>query len=444
MKREIDMTGGNLTLDVLLFSLPLMLSNLLQIIFNLADVAVVGQFAGPHALGSVGSTTLFVTLFTLLIIGLASGENVITAYALGAGDDRSAEETVRTSFVLSIVSGLIIMAVSEAGAAVVLRLVNTREELFAGALLYVRIYFLGLPALSVYNFGSAVYSAGGDTKKPLVYLTVSGILNVILNLFFVLVLGMDVDGVALASIIAQYLSAFLVVRALLLETSSFRLVPAKEKPDLQTVRRILQIGLPAGFQNVIFMASNLFIQSGINTFSAEVVAGCAAAFSLDTVIFDTISSFYVACTSFMGQNFGAGKKERISRSYHLCLAYSVLMSLILGLFLRAFGPVCLRLFTSDPAVIAGGMERISVLGLSIWMSAFMDCTIAASRGIGKSAVPTVIVFSGACVIRIIWVYTVFAFFKTPASLFAAFPFTWGITSAAEILYYRWSFAKLQI
>ena len=442
MKRDIDMLKGNLAGNIILFSIPLVFSNLLQIIFNIADIAVVGKFVDSIALGSVGSTSMMTVLFTGLVIGIASGMNVMTAQSIGAERPDVTEETVSSSFTLSLFVGFLVLAAAELAGPEILALLHTKEELVPGALLYIRIYFLGLPALAVYNFGNAVFSAGGDTKKPLLFLSASGTINVILNLIFVLVLHRSVDGVAMASVIAQYLSAILVITALLRSEKSFRLVPALRLPDLKLSRKILAIGFPAGLQNAVFLLSSLFIQSGVNSFSADMVAGCAAAYNADAITFETITAFYIACSSFVGQNYGAGNIKRISKSYHLCLLYSTLTSLVLGILFVTLGRHFLALFTNEPAVISEGMRRLTIMGAFYFISPAMDCTISASRGIGKSAVPTVIVVMGSCIFRIIWIYTVFRAVGTPESLFAVFPVSWVLTGIAEVIYYRRSFRML--
>lgn len=429
------MTEGSLGKNILLFSIPLMISNLLQVLFNMADIAVVGQFAGSAALGSVGSTATLVTMFTDFLIGLSGGINVLTALYLGAGNKKATTETVHTSLLLSIIIGILLMLLGIGSSREILQILQTKPELLDGAVLYIRIYFLGIPALAVYNFGNAVFSAGGETKRPLYYLSFAGIVNVLLNLFFVIVCKMSVAGVAWASVIAQYISAIWIVRALFKSRETYALRSSSLHIHREKVKDILRIGVPAGVQNAIFQVANLFIQVGVNSFSATMVAGNSAAANADAVVYGVMMSFYTACGTFMGHNYGAGKKERIRKSYLVSLGYSFGVGMLLGILLVIFGKPFLGLFTSDPAVVEAGMHRLVIMGFSYGFSAFMDCTIAASRALGKSLAPTVIVLLGSCAFRIVWVYTVFAHFRTIPSLYLLYIFSWGITAAAEILYF---------
>ena len=309
------------------------------------------------------------------------------------------------------------------------------RELLDGAVLYIRIYFLGMPAMALYNFGNAVCSAFGDTKKPLYYLGAAGIVNIVLNLFFVIVCKMDVAGVAAASIISQYLSAFLILRALIKVGGDYALRLSKLRFDKRMAGYLIQIGLPAGLQNGIFQVANLFIQAGVNTFDATMVAGNSAAANADALLYDSMAAFYTACGSFMGQNYGAGKRKRVRNSYLVSLAYSFGIGTIGGIALVIFGRQFLGLFTNDPAVVDAGMKRLTIMGFSYGFSAFMDSAIAASRALGKSVIPTVIVIIGSCIFRMVWVNTVFAHFKTIPSLYLLYIFSWGITAVVEIIYW---------
>lgn len=429
------LTEGPLGRQILRFSLPLVLSNLLQVLFNMSDIAVVGRFAGAAALGSVGSTTILVALFTGFVIGLSNGINVLVARYFGAQHPRDVAETVHSAALVSLLAGLALLAAGLLLSPPLLALLRTKEDLLAGAVLYLRIYFLGMPALALYNFGNAVFSAVGDTKRPLYYLSTAGVLNIVLNLVFVVGLHMDVAGVACASVISQYFSAALILRALLrcedcyaLRRDQLRLCPEK-------TRRILSLGVPAGCQNAIFYVANLFIQASVNSFDTIVVEGNAAAANADALVYDVMAAFYTACSSFMGQNYGAGKKDRVKKSYFISLGYSFGVGAVLGLGLAGFGRSFLSLFTTEPAVIDAGMKRLTIMGLSYAFSAFMDCSIAASRGLGKTVVPTIIVFLGSCVFRVIWIYTIFAYFHTITSLYLLFICSWGVTAAAEIVYF---------
>jgi putative MATE family efflux protein len=430
-----DLTSGSIWSKMLFFSIPLVVTNFLQVLFNMADIAVIGQFAGSISLGAVGSTTTLVTLFTGILIGMAGGINVLVARYFGAKDKKSTVATIHTSLLVSLAAGVIVLLFGVIFSKGILELMNTKEELLDKAVLYIRIYFLGMPALALYNFGNAVCSAFGDTKKPLYYLTAAGIINVVLNLFFVIVCKMDVAGVATASIIAQYISAILILRALVKMGGDYALRLSELRLDKRMAKYVIQIGLPAGMQNGIFQLANLFIQAGVNTFDSTMVAGNSAAANADALLYDSMAAFYTACGSFMGQNYGAGKRKRVRNSYLISLAYSFGIGLIGGLVLVLFGRQFLGLFTNDPAVVEAGMKRLTIMGYCYGFSAFMDSAIAASRALGKSLVPTVIVILGSCVFRMIWVNTIFAYFRTIPSLYLLYIFSWGITAIVEIIYF---------
>ena len=391
---EMDLCSGSLWKKIFVYSVPLMFTNILQVLFNMSDVAVVGKFAGPIALGAVGSTSILVTLFTGILLGLASGVNALTALHIGSKDD--------------------------------------------GAVLYLRIYLLGMPALGLYNFGNAVLSAAGDTKRPLYYLAFAGVVNVILNLFFVIVCHLGVAGVALASMISQFISAFLILRALLTGKEKYCLRLSEIRFDKRKAAGILQIGIPSAFQYSLFAFANLFVQSSVNSFDHVLVEGNSAAANADPLVYDMMAAFYTACSSFIAQNFGARKKKRILQTYLICLFYSFITSLVLGVGIYLARYPFLYLFTSDKAVVEAGITRLSIMALSYSASAFMDASIAASRGLGKTAVPTFVVVMGSCVFRIIWIYTIFAYFHTIQSLYILYVFSWGITAIAENIYLKGS------
>lgn len=441
---EIQMINGSLWKNIFLFSVPLMFSQLLQVLFNMADVAVVGKFSSAEALGAVGSTTTLVTLFTGFLIGMGSAVNITVAMHLGAKDKERTSASIRTSFVICLATGCIVMVLCLVFARFMLEVLGTKEDLIDGAELYFRIYALGLPALGIFNFGYGVLSANGDTKRPLIYLMIAGVLNVIFNLFFVIVCSMAEDGVALASIITQYISAFLILMHLAKsnDNCTFCLKDLKNGIDKRERDRILSLGIPAGFQNSIFAIANLFIQGAVNSFDSVMVEGNSAAANADTIIYNVMAAFYTACSSFMGQNLGAEKRDRVIKSYFIGITYSFLTGALLGLALFLFGREFLSFFTNEEAVISAGLQRTGIMCFSYAFSAFMDCTIAASRGIGKSLVPTIIVIMGSCVFRVVWIYTIFAHFHTIPSLYLLYIFSWLITACAEIIYFAISYKKL--
>ena len=379
---------------------------------------------------------LSVLLIVAVLIGMAGGVNVLAARFYGAKKEKDVQETTHTAVIICLLTGILIMVLGLLFANGILELLHTKDELIEGAALYLRIYFLGMPALAIYNFGNAVFSAVGNTKKPLYYLATAGVINIILNLFFVIVCKLDVAGVALASIISQYTSAILILRALFMTKEVYGLKLPMLKPNSQKAGMILSIGVPSAIQYAIFQVANLFIQFGVNSFDATMVAGNSAAANADGLVYDVMAAFYTACSSFIGQNYGAGNKERVRNSYFVSLAYSFGIGLVIGVTLEIFGTQFLSLFTTEQAVVDAGMKRLGIMGFSYCISAFMDATIAASRGLGKSVVPTIIVIMGSCVFRIIWVYTIFAYFKTIPSLYLLYVFSWSITAIVEMIYFK--------
>ena len=433
--KQMTMTEGPLARQIMAFSIPLMISNVLQVLFNMADIAVAGRFAGPEALGAVGSTTILVTLFIGIVIGMGTGVNVTVARFLGARQERDVRESVHTSLILCLLIGLALAAVGVGGTHAIMTAMHTKPELIDGAERYLHIYFLGMPALGVYNFGNAVLSADGDTRHPLLFLSAAGVLNVVLNIIFVVVCQLGVAGVAIASVVSQYLSAALILRFMMHSDSITNVRLDELRLTGSKVRMILPLGMFSGAQNAIFQLANLFVQTGVNSFDAVMVEGNAAAANADGLVYDVMAAFYTACSSFMSQNYGAGKKERVLKSYYISLAYSFGVGLAIGVALVALGPQFLSLFTTDPQVAQKGMVRLTIMGLSYGFSAFMDCTIAASRGLGRSVVPTILVILGSCVFRLIWIFTVFAHFQTIMSLYLLYIFSWTITAIAEIAYF---------
>lgn len=435
------MLTGSLWKGILLFSLPLFASNLLQVLFNMTDVAVIGKFSSPEALGAVGSTTILVTLFTGFLIGLGNGINVLIARYLGQRNRKNVHDALHTSFVLSIIMGIILFLLGFFFSKYLLIWLKTKDEFIDGATLYLKIYFICMPANALYNFGNACYSAKGNTKRPLIFLGISGIFNVGLDLLFVIAFKMSVEGVALASIISQYISAFLLMISLMKENTNIKLIIKDIRLYDGYSHLVLSLGLPSGFQSAIFAIANLFIQSGVNSFDGGVVKGNSAAQNADSITFNVMAAFYTACASYMSQNFGAGNQKRVKQSYLIALVYSFLTGVIMGLFFLTLGRPFLRIFTNEEQVVDAGYERLKIMAFSYTFSAFMDNTIAASRGIGKSFIPTIIVITGSCVFRVIWVYTIFAYFHTITSLYLVYIFSWVITAIFEIAYFLYAYKR---
>lgn len=440
-KYEQDFTQGNLWTQIFKFSIPLIFSNLLQVLFNMADIAVVGKFGSANSLGSVGSTTILVTLFTSLLIGFSAGINVLVAHAIGAKNNKEVKEVVFSGALLSVILGLLVMFIGIFFSEIILQLLDTKPELIDGANLYLKIYFMGMPALSLYNFGNSVLSAAGDTKRPLIFLSIAGVINIILNLFFVIVCKLDVAGVAIASIISQYISAILVILTLIRSDEVFALKLREFHFYKSRILAILSIGIPACLQNAIFQFANLFVQKSVNYFSATMVSGNSAAANADALVYDVMAAFYSAAACFIGQNYGAGKNKRILKSYFITLLYSFGSGAVIGIGLLLCGENFLALFTDEAEVIEAGMQRLTIMSFSYAISAFMDATIAASRGLGKTVIPTVVVIMGSCVFRLIWIWTVFAYFKTITSLYLLYIFSWTITAIAEIIYFVYVYRK---
>lgn len=434
-KHAQDLCQGNLWRKILTFSIPLIFSNLLQVLFNAADLAVVGRFAGASALGSVGSTTMLVVLFIGVLIGIAGGMNVLIAQAIGAKNETDIREVVHNSALVSLVFGFLFLLVGWFWGRPILVLLNTKPELLPGAVLYLKIYFLSMPATALYNFGHAVLSAAGDTKRPLYYLTAAGIINVLLNLILVIVFHLGVAGVAIASVAAQYISACLILRALLKSRETFALRLSQLRVQKERIRAILSLGLPSGAQAAVFQFANLFVQRSVNRFSATLVSGNSAAANADGFVYESMAAFYTACACFIGQNYGAGKKDRILKSYFISLTYSILIGALIGFTILGFGREFLSLFTTEADVIDAGMLRLTVMGFSYPLSAFMDSAIAASRGLGKTVVPTFLIIMGCCVFRLIWIYTIFERYQTIASLYLLYVASWSITAIAEAIYF---------
>ena len=439
----MEMTKGNLWKQIWVYSLPLMFTNLLQVFFNLADVAVVGKFAGPIALGGVGSTTLLVTLTTGFMIGMGNGVNTLTALFIGANEKKQESKTVHTGFLLCAGMGIAILLMGVILANPILKLLGTKPELFSEASVYFRLYMLGSPALALYNYGNAVLSAAGDTKRPLKYLTIAGVINVILNLVFVIGFKLNAAGVALASMISQYISAILILRALLITTQDYRLCISKISYDTQMAGRILRISIPAALQYSLFAVANLVVQSAVNTFDHVTVEGNSAAMNADTIVYDMMAAFYTACASFIAQNYGAGKKKRILKSYLITMLYSFLVGLILGVLLFVFKNEFLFLFTDDKDVIARGAIRLGIMSLSYCVSAFMDNATAGARGLGKTFVPTIAVILGSVVYRVIWILTVFTYFRTLQSLYLLYVTAWTMTAIIENIYFFCLYRKIE-
>lgn len=439
MTKRMNLLNGSLFKNIFVFSLPLIFSNLLQVFFTMADSSIVGIYSGPSALGSVGSASTLVMLFTGLLIGMGSGVNVLVAKYIGQDNKHRLNQMIHTGFIITLLFGLFVMLFGIFIVRPLLELLNTKVELIDGSVKYLTIYLCGMPGLALYNYGNGVFSAMGNTRKPVIFLSIAGALNIALNFLFVVGLNMSVAGVAIASICAHYTAATLLMISLSRSKDICVLRFSDLKVNKSLAVELLRIGIPSGIQYALFSVSNLFIQTAVNSFDATIVEGNAAAANADHLIYDVMSAFYVACASFMSQNYGANNKKRVLHSYLISLMYSFGLGLILSSLLFVFGREFLGLFTKDNFVIDAGMRRIRVLCFAYSLSAFMDCAIAASRGLGRTIVPTALVFLGSGLFRIIWIFTVFKYYNTFESLFMLYLFSYVITGTLETLYFIYTY-----
>ena len=432
---EMDMCSGNILKKMLIFSFPLMLSSMLQLLFNAADIVVVGKFAGDNSLAAVGSTTALINLLTNLFIGLSVGANVAAARFFGGKSEQELNRTVHTAMSLSAISGLILTIVGLIFAKQILILMQTPSEVCDLAALYLRIYFAGMIPNMIYNFGSALLRAVGDTKRPLYYLFSAGIVNVVLNLFFVIVFNMDVAGVALATVISQTISAALVVRCLMKESGGIRLSFKNLCLDKSIMAIIIKIGLPAGLQGVIFSLSNVVIQSSINIFGNIVVAGNSAAANIESFVYMAMNAFHQSTISFVSQNHGAGLHKRIDKIIITGQCCVIATGVILGNLVVFFGEPLLSIYSSSPEVIEAGMLRLTYICTFYALCGIMDVMVGALRGIGYSVVPAVVSFVCVCGFRLLWIATVFRIpeFHRIETIYTSYHISWIVAIAANFI-----------
>lgn len=431
------MCSGPIVPRLLLFTVPLILSSVLQLLFNAADVVVVGKYAGDNSLAAVGCVGPLVNLLVSLFIGLSIGSNVLASRYYGSGDDNQMARTVHTSMLVSLLGGILLSVVGIVFSSKILVLMNTPEETMELTNLYFRIYCLGMPASMIYNFGSAILRAVGDTKRPMYYLTAAGIVNVILNLLFVISFHMDVAGVAIATVISQIISAFLVVRCLMRESGSIRLDLKNLSIDRATLFRIIRIGLPASFQSMLFSISNVIIQSSVNGFGATVVAGNSAAQNIEGFVYVSMNSFYQACISFVSANVGARKYERINKILIRSQVCVVITGMILGGSAYLFSYGLLSLYTDSPAVMDAGFVRMGYVSLPYFLCGMMDVMVGALRGLGYAILPMIVSLVGACGLRLLWIFTFFRtpMFHEPRYLYITYPVSWTVTFLTHVICY---------
>ena len=432
---EIDMTSGPMLPGIFRFAIPLALSGMLQLAFNAADVIVVGKFAGSTALAAVGSTGALINLIINLFVGLSTGVNVLVANYRGAGRLEDVRKTVHTAMSVAFAGGILLVFIGIILARPMLELMDSPDTVIGQATLYMQIYFVGMPAFMVYNFGASVLRAVGDTKRPLIFLSIAGVINVVLNMIFVIFFHMGVAGVAIATVTSQVVSAVLIVRCMILSDGIYKLDLHNLRIDSRKLTRMLRIGLPAGLQGSLFSISNVLIQSSVNSFGDLVMAGNAAAGNLEGFVYTAMNSLYQANLSYTSQNYGALKYKRIDCSLLLCLGVVTLIGGLLGNIVYLLGPHLLSLYDSDPAVIQYGMNRLAVIATTYFLCGIMEVASGSIRGLGYAIIPMVVSLSGACIMRIVWIYTVFAMVPTQFVLYLSYPISWVLTFAAHLVTY---------
>lgn len=442
----MDMLSGSITNKLLIFALPLAATGMLQQLFNAADVAVVGQFAGEHsmnAMAAVGSNSPIIGLLVNGFVGIALGANVVISRFTGQKDDKGIERCVHTSVLFSILGGLCITLLGELIAPPLLHLMDVPPEVYPMALAYLRIYLLGMPVIFLYNFEAAIFRSQGDTKTPLFCLVASGLINVVLNLFFVCILKMTADGVAAATVISNLVSSVLLFVLLSRREDHIKIRISKVRICKNELRSMLMIGLPAGLQSMVFSLSNMCIQSAINKLGPDVMAASSAAFNIEILAYYLVNSFGQACTTFVGQNYGAGNLERCRKVTRISLFMDVGITTVVSLVILLFGVPLLKIFNKDPAIASIGIVRLRFILVFECINAIMEIMSGAMRGYGYSLVPAVLTFLGVCGIRIAWVYTLFRVHPTFFNLMMVYPISWIVTAIALILAYILFMRKLR-
>lgn len=434
-KYEMDMCNGPILKKMLLFAIPLICSSILQLLFNAADIIVVGRFAGDNSLAAVGATSSLINLLVNLFIGLSIGANVLVARYYGAKQQRELDETVHTAIAISIAGGILLTIIGVIFAPTFLGWMQTPGEVLNLAVIYLRTYFVGMIPMLVYNYGAAILRATGDTQRPLYYLIIAGILNVSLNLFFVIVLHWGVFGVGLATTISQTVSAILVIRCLMQGEGAIHLELKHLRVSRDKLLRILQIGLPAGFQGMLLSLSNVIIQSSINSFGEVVVAGNSAASNIEGFIYASMNAFYQANISFTSQNMGAGKYERINKILLSALGCVIVVGVVMGSACYLFGPTLLTIYTGNQAVKEAGMVRFSYIALPYALCGIMEVIVGSLRGMGYVVAPMIVSLIGACGLRLAWIATVFQMerFHRIEMLYITYPISWAITIIAHLI-----------
>lgn len=441
-KYEIDMCNGPLLGKIMIFYVPLMLSGVLQLLFNAADIAVVGHFAGNESLAAVGSTSSLTNLIVNLFMGLSVGANVLVARFYGAGQMKELKEMVQTAVATAVVSGVVLIFVGFFVAKPALALMATPADVIDHSVLYMRIYFAGMPFMMAYNFGSAVLRAVGDTRRPLYYLMVAGVVNVVLNLIFVITFSMGVAGVATATVISQAISAALVIRCLIRTEGVYRLElkGIRIRPD--KLLRMVQIGVPAGLQGSLFSISNVLIQSSVNSFGSIAMAGNTAGSNIEGFVYTSMNAFHQSAISFAGQNYGAMKYKRVGKVLLICEALVILVGLVMGNLAYLFAGNILKIYSTDPEVISYGVLRMRYICVTYFLCGMMDVIVGILRGIGYAIMPMLVSLTGACLFRVVWIYTVFRQVRTLPCLYISYPISWLLTFLVHLVCFAIVYRKL--
>lgn len=426
-KYEIDMCNGTLMDKLISFSLPLMLSGILQLLFNAVDIIVVGRFTGRQALAAVGSTTALINIFTNLFIGISLGANVLAARFYASGKEKEMSETVHTSITLALISGLVMALAGVLLARFALNLMGTPNDVIDQSVLYMRIYFLGMPFFMLYNYGAAILRAVGDTKRPLFFLVISGMTNAVLNLVLVIVFHMGVAGVAIGTIVSQLISSILVLRCLYTSNTSYRLYFSKLGIKTQYLKQIFQVGIPAGIQSTVINLSNALLQSSVNSFGSVAMAGYTAANNIFGFLYMSVNAVTQSCMSFTSQNYGVKKLKRMDRVLLDCMILSVGVTLTLGCGAYFFGPELLKIYTSDADVIRCGVEVLAFTTVPYFCCGITDLLPGALRGMGYSGVPMILSIIGTVGTRIVWIFGLFPAHRSLSFLFISYPVSWILT-----------------
>ena len=434
-RHEIDMTEGPLLPKILAFSGPLILTGILQLLYNAADVIVVGNYAGHEALAAVSSTGSLINLLVNVFMGLSVGASVAVARHYGARDIIAMRKAEHTAMTLALFMGVGVGIVGFLLARPLLQLMDSPPDVIDGAALYVRIYFLGMPANMLYNFGAATMRAVGDTRRPMVYLMISGLVNVLLNLLLVIVFHMDVAGVAIATVASQVVSMVLVLLCLFRTRGAIQLNLNECRIDRKSLRDIIRIGLPAGLQGSLFSISNVLIQSSVNSFGSLVVAGNGVACNIEGFVYTAMNAQHQADMTFASQNYGAGKPDRVKRTMWCCLGVVTAIGLSMGLLILLFGRPLLGLYNQEPEVIAKGMIRMGIIMPTYFLCGLMDVMVGQLRGVGYSIMPMIVSLTGACLLRIVWILTVFAQNHDLTVLYMSYPVSWFVTFVIHFLCY---------